>query len=54
MTTLQEYDLEIKLAKIVRGQGLCQMDAEVVSEQAWEDESVFEPTSILFNDISES
>ena len=25
MTALQEYDLEIKPAKIVRGQGLCQL-----------------------------
>ena len=28
MTTLQEYDLEINPAKIVRGQGLCQLTAQ--------------------------
>ena len=28
MTALQEYDLEIKPAKIVRGQGLCQLSAQ--------------------------
>ena len=47
MTNLQEYDLEIKPDKIVRGQGLCQMDAEVVSEEGWEDEiTMYEPKSI--------
>jgi len=25
VTTLQEYDIEIRLAKIVRGQGFCRM-----------------------------
>jgi hypothetical protein len=28
MTTLQEYDLEIKLAIIVREQGLCKLVAD--------------------------
>ena len=28
MTTLQEYDLDIKPANIVRGQGLCQLTAQ--------------------------
>ena len=54
MTTLQEYDLEIKHAKIIWGQGLCQMATEVVSEEVWEDETVVEPESIQFNDISKS
>jgi hypothetical protein len=54
MTTLQEYDLEIKLAKIGWGQGLCQMAAEAVSKEAWEDEVVVEPESIQFNAILES
>ena len=27
---------------------------EAVSEQAWEDEAIVEPESIMFNDISES
>ena len=43
MTTLHEYDLEIKLAKIVRGQSLCQMAIEAISEEVWEDETVIEP-----------
>ena len=55
MTTLQEYDLEIKPTKIVQGQGLCQMAAEAVSEEGWEVETtMYEPKSIQFNDISES
>lgn len=54
MTTLQEYDKEIKPAKIVWGQGLCQMGTEVVAEEVWEDETVVKPKSIQFNDISES
>ena len=28
MTTLQEYDLEIKLANIVKGQGLCLLSSQ--------------------------
>ena len=55
MTTLQEYDLEIKLAKIVRRQGLSEMVVEAVAEEGWEDETtMFEPESIQFTDISES
>ena len=54
MTTLQEYDLEIKPSKIVQGQGLCQMDVEEVSEEVWEGETIVEPESIQFNDISKS
>ena len=29
MTALQEYDMEIKPAKIVRGQGLCQLTTQM-------------------------
>ena len=55
MTTLQEYDLEVKPAKIVRGQCLCQMAVEAVSKEGWEDENtMYEPESIQFNDILES
>ena len=55
MTTLQEYDLEIKPTKIIWGQVLCQMAVEAVSEEGWEDEiTVYEPESIQFTDISES
>ena len=39
MTTLQEYDLEIKLAKIVWGQGIFQMATEAVAKEGWEDET---------------
>lgn len=35
MTTLQEYELEIKLTKIVRGQGFCQMAMKAI----WNDDS---------------
>ena len=28
MTSLQEYDLEIKTVKIVRGQGLCELTTQ--------------------------
>ena len=42
MTALQEYDLEIKPAKIVRGQGLCHLTAQLndpENQQAdWEQE----------------
>ena len=33
MTSLQEYDLEINPAQIVRGQGLCKLVADSVEEQ---------------------
>ena len=33
MTSLQEYDLKITLAQIVRGQGLCKLVADSVEEQ---------------------
>lgn len=38
MNTLQEYHLEIKLAKVVQCQGLCQMVMEVVVNYGWENE----------------
>jgi hypothetical protein len=38
ITTLQEYDLEIKPAKIVKGQGLCKLAVESTHEKAEEDE----------------
>lgn len=44
MTTLQDYDLEIKPSKIVRGQSLCQMAAEVVADEGWDIETtMYEP-----------
>ena len=33
ITALQEYDLEIKSAKIVRGQGLCELAAEALADK---------------------
>ena len=55
MTTLREYDLEIKPAKIVRGQGLCQMAAEAVVEEGWENKiTMYEIESFQVNDIFES
>jgi len=43
MTTLQEYDLEIKPTKIVRGQGLCKLEvdsenSQVSDHSGWENE----------------
>lgn len=42
MSSFQEYDLEIKSAKIVRGQGLCNIDIEARDhegeEEGWENE----------------
>lgn len=55
INTLQEYDLKIKPTKIVRGQGLCQMDAEAVVDDGWENEtSMYEPKPVQVVDISES
>ena len=41
MTALQEFDLEIKPAKIVRGQGLCNLAAESASLPA-DDFNIFD------------
>jgi hypothetical protein len=38
ITTLQEYDLEIKPAKIFKGQGLCKLAVESMDDKAQEDE----------------
>jgi hypothetical protein len=60
MTTLQKYDLEIKPAKIVRGQGLCKMAAKEIGkddleEGGWENEAVmYEIESVKVTDMSES
>jgi hypothetical protein len=45
METLQEYDLEFKLANIVKGQGLCKLVAQGVNveeeeEDGWQDEPI--------------
>ena len=41
LSTLQEYDLEIKLAKLVKGQELCKLAAEALDLQ-WEEEEGWE------------
>ena len=42
LTSLQEYDLEIKPTKLVKGQGLCKLVVEALdlqeSEEGWENE----------------
>ncbi|CAF4342226.1 unnamed protein product, partial [Adineta steineri] len=38
LTTLQEYDLEINPAKMVKGQGLCKLAAEAQALQMEEEE----------------
>ena len=38
LTTLQEYDLEIKSAKSVKGQGLCKLAVEAQDLQTKEEE----------------
>ena len=45
ITTIQEYNIEIKHANLVRGQGLCKLVAEsqdtlndIASEDGWENE----------------
>ena len=38
LTTLQEYDLEIKPAKLVKGQGLCKLMAEAQETQMEQEE----------------
>jgi hypothetical protein len=37
ITTLQEYDLDIKPTKIVKGQGLCKLVVQSVGDEAQED-----------------
>ena len=38
LTTLQEYDLEIKPTKLIKGQGLCKLAVEALDPQKEEDE----------------
>ena len=55
MMTLQDYDLEIKLTKIVQGQGMCQRAVEVVVEEGWQNEiTMYETESFQVIDISQS
>ena len=45
MTSLKEYDLEIKPSKLVKGQGLCKLAVEELDlqndEEGWENEADF-------------
>lgn len=60
MTTLQEYELEIKLVKIVRGKGLCQMGARTIGnddskEGRWESRAImYEVELVKVADTPES
>ena len=38
LTTLQEYDLEIKPTKLIKGQGLCKLIVEALDLQKEEEE----------------
>jgi hypothetical protein len=64
LTTFQEYDLEIKLAKLVKGQGLCKLMAETqdpqMEQERWDNkvdmlqnEVLYMPTSTnsWYNDM---
>jgi hypothetical protein len=42
MESIQEYDLDIKHARLVKGQGLCKLVEEsqdIVDEKGWDNES---------------
>ena len=51
LTTSKEYDLEIKLAKLVKGQGLCKLteesqDPQMEQEEGWENE-----VDLMYNEV---
>ena len=53
LTTFQEYDLEIKLAKLVKGQGLCKIvaeaqDLQMEQEEGWENEVDLMQNEVLY------
>ena len=53
LTTLQEYDLEIKPAKLVKGQGLCKLtveaqDLQMEQEEGWENEVDLMQIEVLY------
>ena len=49
---MQEYDLEIKQAKLVKGQGLCKLTTEALDpqedEQGWENEAHMLEREVLY------
>ena len=52
LTCLQEYDLEIKPTKLVKGQGLCKLMAEALDpqkeEEGWENEADMLEREVLY------
>jgi hypothetical protein len=50
ITTLQEYDLEIKPAKIVKGKGLCKLAVESTHDRAKEDE-LYQDQNLFENEV---
>jgi hypothetical protein len=51
LTTLQEYDLEIKPAKLVKGQGLCKLAAEAQDPQTEQEEGWDNEVDMLQNEV---
>jgi hypothetical protein len=50
ITTLQEYDLDMRHAKIVKGKGLCKLEAESIDERTSEDD-LYQYQSLFENEI---
>ena len=53
VSALQEYDLEIRLGKIVHGQGLCKLASQPINspnneEAEWENQETSEEGQIYF------
>ena len=53
LTTLQEYDLEIKPTKLVKGQGLCklaveELDPQKEEEEGWDNEFDLLQSEVLY------
>ena len=52
LTYLQEYDLEIKPSKLVKGQGLCKLVAEALElqedKEGWENEADMLEREVLY------
>ena len=53
LTTLQEYDLEIKPTKLVKGQGLCKLvaeaqDPQMEEEEGWDNEVDLMQSEVLY------
>ena len=51
LTTLQEYDLEIKPAKLVKGQGLCKLTVEAQDTQMEQEEGWDNEVDLLQNEV---